>query len=431
MTALEPPTAGCPRLDHYDPLSPEELLDPYPTWERARDRAPVFCEQSLGLWFITRYEDVIQAIRDTATFSSAFGGVTRVDGLPQKRRPELERAVAGGYPDGTRFLVMTDAPAHHARRKLAQQAFTPSRVAKLETRIQSIADELCDACEVSRNPDLMRDFAYPLTTQVIAAILGLGPEIALRMRQVAEDLLVVNAPPRGSMSKAEADDVVARAHRISVMHADVQTVLRQRRAEPKEDVLSALASAMIEDGQSLDDEDILALVAEMILAGTDTTANLIAQAVLFASTDRELWRRIGEHTDTAFDVVEEALRRRGSSKGLFRITTRAVEVAGVQIPKGAIVQLLYGSANHDERRFPDPRAFIPGRPGLDQHVAFGRGTHFCLGAPLARVESRIALQTLSRRFPQLRVVDESALHYLPTITTHTLASLPLDLGAGQ
>ena len=122
------------------------------------------------------------------------------------------------------------------------------------------------------------------------------------------------------------------------------------------------------------------------------------------------------------------MRRRGSSKGLFRVTTRPVEVASVQIPQGALVHLLCGSANHDQTRFPDPRAFAPGRPGIERHLAFGRGTHFCLEAPLARVESRVALQCLSTRFPDLEVPAEAELRYLPTITTHTLATLAVRLG---
>lgn len=424
---MNSPTAspGCPHLTGYDPLAARELADPYPTWALAREHAPVFRSAASGLWFITRYDDVAEAIRDTTTFSSAFGGSTLIDALAEERREDLEAATARGYPDDTRFLITTDSPAHNPRRKLAQQAFTPSSVARLEPAISRFAHELCDTCQMAGEFEVMGDFAYGLTARVIAAILGLGDELAGRLRQVAEDLLVINAPPHGTLSATQADDVLARATRISAMHGDVHDVLRQRRRSPRDDVLSGLAAARLQNDVALDDEDILALVAEMILAGTDTTANLIAQAVLFASPDRELWQEIGRDRSTAAAVVEEALRRRGSSKGLFRVTTRDVAVAGVQIPAGALVHLLYGSANHDETRFPDPRAFVLRRSGIDRHLAFGRGTHFCLGAPLARVESRIALEHLSTRFPDLEVAPDAELHYLPTITTHTLAALPV------
>lgn len=177
----------------------------------------------------------------------------------------------------------------------------------------------------------------------------------------------------------------------------------------------------------LGDADVIALVFELILAGTDTTANLIAQAVLFTTKDPGLWRSLATDAANAKAVVEETLRRRGSSKGLFRLTTADVDFEGTTVPAGSMVHLLYGSANHDEELFPGPEEFKTGRPGIKRHIAFGYGTHFCLGAPLARTETRVALQKLSARFPDLQVTPGEDLHYLPTMTTHTLAALPLTL----
>jgi cytochrome P450 len=212
--------------------------------------------------------------------------------------------------------------------------------------------------------------------------------------------------------------------RLGAFHAAVGEELAARREAPTSDVLSALANSTLGDGTRLADEDILAITAELIGAGTDTTANLIAHCVLYVAHDRERWRDLAHDEDLARAVVEETLRVRGSSKGLFRITTREARIGGAVIPVGALVQLLYGSANHDPGRFPDPEAFTLDRPGLDQHVAFGRGTHFCLGAPLARLETRVALQTLSRRFPALALPPQE-LTYLPALTTHTLAALTI------
>ena len=420
--STSPPPASCPHLAAYNPLSPAELQDPYPTYALAREGAPVFRSDVLGLWFITRYEDIAMAIRDTETFSSAMTGMTLGDKVPAGMRPELEHAASGGLPDDCRFLATTDAPAHHVQRKLAQQAFTPRRVAALAPFIERRTEELCDAFEAGVPTELMSSFAYPLTTSVIAGILGLGEELAARMRAVSEDLLVVNSPGDRELDETQASDVIKRIARISQLHGLVAEELAARRREPTDDLLSALAHATLADGTTLDDEDVLARIAELILAGTDTTANLIAHAVFYVSPDRDQWRAMATDDALADAIVEETLRRRGSSKGLFRITTRDVEIGGTVIPRGATVQLLYGSANHDPAQFPDPEAFILDRPGIDRHVAFGRGTHFCLGAPLARLETRVALRTLSRRFPALATAAQE-LTYVPALTTHTLAAL--------
>jgi cytochrome P450 len=417
--------SACPHLAAYDPLAPDELSDPYPTYAMARSATPAFRSERLGLWFISRYEDVVRAIRDTETFSSEFAGSTLADFVPARRAGEVAQLREAGLPDDSRFLLTTDPPAHHARRKLAQQAFTPRRVAALEPLIIDRTEELCDAIAGGGPSEVMGAVAYPLTTTVIAGILGVGEQIAGQMRQVAEDLLVINSPGRRELDDACAEDVIQRLGRISTLHLALATELAARRRTPTDDLLSAMAHTELADGTQLGDEDILAISAELILAGTDTTANLIAHALIYSSEDRDLWVRIGQDPETARAVTEEALRRRGSSKGLFRITTKNVDVSGVTIPAGSVVQLLYGSANHDETRFPDPRAFILERPGIEHHIAFGRGTHFCLGAPLARLETQVAIGTLSRRFPQLRIAPDQPITYLPALSTHTIAALHL------
>ncbi len=424
-TRVTPAASACPHLGAYDPLAPEELSDPYPTYASAREQTPAFRSERLGLWFMTRYDDIVAAVADTETFSSQFTGMTLVDHLPESRRAAAAEVIRAGLPDDSRFLLTTDPPAHHTRRKLAQQAFTPKRVRALEPVIAAAAEALCDAIATGETAELMGAFAYPLTTTVIAGILGLDAEAAGQMRQVAEDLLVINSPGHRELDDAAADEVLVRLARISALHTTIAEALAARRETPTDDVLSALAHTALADGTRLEDADILAICAELILAGTDTTANLIAHAVLYAAADPSLWRQIAESRELAQQVTEEALRKRGSSKGLFRITTRDVDVSGVTIPAGAVVQLLYGSANHDPSRFPDGDAFRLGRPGLDQHVAFGRGTHFCLGAPLARLEMAVALRTLSRRFPNLSVAPGQEIVYLPALTTHTIAALEL------
>jgi cytochrome P450 len=420
--------AGCPHLSAYNPLAPAELFDPYPTYAQARRETPAFFSEAIGLWFICRHADVLNAIRDTETFSSALPGHTLIHSIPAERHADLSHAARHGMPDDSRFLLTTDAPAHHTRRKLGQQAFTPRRVTALEPFITARAAELCEGLAAGGRPELMQHFSYPLTTSVIAAIVGLDESAAARMRQFAEDLLVINVPTHQKLSAAQIDTLLERVERISALHGAVAEQLAERRHRPGEDLLSAFCTTALADGSVLADEDILAMTAELMIAGTDTTANLIAHAVLYAAADRQLWPLLAGDRALAEAVVEETLRKRGSSKGLFRITTRDADVSGVTIPAGALVQLLYGAANHDETEFPDPDAFLPDRANQDRHLAFGRGTHFCLGAPLARLETRVALQALAARFPELEPPDHSTLQYLPALTTHTLGALEVRLG---
>ena len=414
--------AICPHLADYDPLGPDELRDPYLTWAAARRDRPVLHSSRYHLWFLTRHEDVLAAVRDTETFSSAFGASTLVDALPEEDWAEIRRT--GGQPEGKRFLVTTDAPVHTARRKLAQRAFTPRRVRELAPLVRSFAEELVDGFIADGATDLHERFDYALTAGVIGGILGLPRELWPRLRQGAEDLLVTQQPAHGELSADLRAAVRERALRTARLADAISETIAERRAHPRDDVISALIAAR-EDGAPLEDADILALVFEVMLAGTDTTANLIAHMVIYATPDRSLWTGLAADADRRAAVIDETLRRHGSSKGLFRRTTRDVTIAGTTIPKGDIVQLLFASANHDESRYPEPRHFELGRPEGDRHLAFGRGTHFCLGAPLARLESDIAVETLSRRLPSLRVDPVAELAYLPTISTHTLAALPV------
>jgi cytochrome P450 len=421
----------CPHLDRYDPLAVSELADPYPTWADARALRPVFQSSLNGLWFVTRYDDVLSAIRDPATFSSAFAAETFVDAFPTPRRAELDAVLERGFPDTSRFLLTTDAPTHTARRRFSQGAFSPGRVTTLEPTILAVAHRLCDQLDEQADADLMGQFCYALTTEVIAAIIGLDRGLATQMRQVSEDLLVLSLPSGHELSSEECDEILARVARISAMHEAIAALVLERRERPADDVLTGLVEATVDGLPMLEDADVIALVFELILAGTDTTANLIAQAVLFATGQPALWRGLAGDPVATKAVVEETLRRRGSSKGLFRVTTRDVEVEGVTIPTGSMVHLLYGSANHDETVFSSPANFRIDRANIKRHVAFGYGTHFCLGAPLARVETRIALQQLSGRFPDLSVTAAADLIYLPTMTTHTLAELPVHLSGRQ
>ncbi|MDA0162133.1 cytochrome P450 [Solirubrobacter ginsenosidimutans] len=367
----------------YDPLSPEQLRDPYPAWAQ---RPPVFYDEQLGLWSVTGYDEVLAVLRDTATFSSADAFALR--GFPRPR-----------------MLVAKDPPEHTQLRKRMQRAFTPRRVTELEPFIVATCHELAEALRA----DLMAEYANALPLRVITKILGFEASEGPELRQWTEDFLVLATPAAGSEDGGDP----ARIARMRAVMARTHALIEARRVDPRDDVISVLAAP------DLDHEDVVTLALELVIAGNDTTANLIAHMVAFLLEDRARWERVRADRSLVPVAVEETLRRRGSSKGLFRRATRDVVVGGAEIAAGDIVHVLFAAANHDPARFPAPRDFDLDRPKQD-HLAFGRWTHFCLGAPLARLEARVALDVLLDRHPGLRAVPDQPLDYAPTLTTQTL-----------
>jgi cytochrome P450 len=366
----------------YDPLSPEQLRDPYPAWAQ---RPPVFYDEQLGLWSVTGYDELLAVLRDTATFSSADAFALR--GFPRPR-----------------MLVAKDPPEHTRLRKRMQRAFTPRRVAELEPFIVAT----CHALAESLRTDLMAEYANALPLRVITKILGFEASEGAALRQWTEDFLVL-ATPAGSEDGGDPERIA----RMRTVMARTQALIEARRLDPRDDVISVLAAL------DLDDDDVVTLALELVIAGNDTTANLIAHMIVFLLEDRSRWERVRADRSLVPGAVEETLRRRGSSKGLFRRATRDVVVGGAEIAAGDIVHVLFAAANHDPARFPSPRDFDLDRPKQD-HLAFGRWTHFCLGAPLARLEARVALDVLLDRHPGLRAVSGQPLDYAPTLTTQTL-----------
>jgi cytochrome P450 len=376
---------ACP----YEPLSPAQLRDPYPAWAQ---RPPVFYDERLGMWSVTGYDEVLAVLRDTATFSSADAFALR--GFPRPR-----------------MLVAKDPPEHTALRKRMQRAFTPRRVAEMEPFIAQTCAELAESLQT----DLMAEYANALPLRVITKILGFEPHEGPALRQWTEDFLVL-AAPAGDEDGGDPERIA----RMRAVMDRTRALIEERRAAPRDDVISALAALDVAD------DDAITLALELVIAGNDTTANLIAHMVGYLLADRSRWERVRTDRSLVPIAVEETLRRRGSSKGLFRRATRDVELGGERIARGAIVHVLFAAANHDPARFEHPRAFDLDRPKRD-HLAFGRWTHFCLGAPLARLEARVALNVLMDRHPDLRAVEDQSLDYAPTLTTQTLENFLVEV----
>ncbi len=409
-----------PTLEGFDPLGEEFLSDPYPILERARREAPVFYYPDMNFWVITREEDLVTAVNDFETFSSRAIGTTAPP-------PDL----AGRVPPNllNESFIALDPPTHTVSRKNANKAFTRGRIAALEGDIERIAHELIDGFVERGSCDLMQDYCYPLSLHVIVELLGMDPADMPKFRQWTEDMFAVMAPvdandPDAVATKPMSDEERALRWGNMVEAFEYYTALVEDRVRhPQDDLVSAMVQVKDDEGApAINVERVITHIMELVAAGNDTTANLMGHmAMYFADEPAQLAEA---QADPALmeNAVEEGLRRRGTSPGLFRITTRDVEIGGTVIPARSLVWLVYVSAGHDER-FPEPRKFDIHRENADKHMSFGRGRHKCMGAPLARLEARVGLNVLYERIPDLRIVPDQRLTYEPVLTVLTLQSL--------
>jgi cytochrome P450 len=368
--------AGSIGVSGYAPFAPAVLADPGSAYGYLRDRVPVHRCAAFDPPFYTlsRYRDVEAALRDTAAFSSEFGQGPRFT------------APAG---------MLSDPPQHTLFRGLVQQAFTPKAIAALERRVRSLADELLDACAERETFDLHDDFAFPLPVTIIAEMLGVP----------AGDLHLFKHWSDASVAAMGSERPQEYAQTLGEMAAYLLDQIRQARQADRRDTLIVRLVAAEARGRVLDDGEILSVLTQLLVGGNETTTSLITNAVWRLLSEPSLWQQLLTEPDKVTAALEESLRFDPPVLGLFRNTTRAVSLHGVEIPAGSKVMLHYGAANRDPEVFDQPDRFWIDRPAR-RHMAFGLGVHFCLGAQLARLEGRVALAQLLLRFPRLSLVND-------------------------
>ena len=376
--------------------------DPYPTLALLRAHAPVRrVDLADGpVWLVTRYDDVRAALGDP-----------RLSKNWRHLLPPEARADAPGEQDP--MMLLRDPPDHTRLRKLVSRSFTARRIAALRPRVEEIAAELLGAVPGDAPFDLMERYAFPLPVQVICELLGVPPGDRDRFGAWSRVLIDQSSP----QDAQEAD---------TQLHAYLAELIARRRAEPDGALLSDLAQVVDGGGDRLSEPELVAMATLLLIAGHETTTNLVGNAVLALLTHPDQLAQLRARPELMPRAVEEFLRFDGPVwNATYRFTTEDVEIGGVTVPAASAVQLTLGSANRDDARFPDAAELQIDRDA-GGHVAFGHGIHFCLGAPLARIEGEVALSALLARFPRLELaVDPAELVFRRSTLVRGVAALPV------
>jgi len=388
---------------YYDPYDCEIDADPYPTWRRMREEMPLYRNERFDFWALSRFQDVHDASVDPETYSSARGTVLEVMGKELPMRP----------------MIFMDPPEHDRLRALVSRAFSPRRIAALEPSIREIVRSHLDVQVGSSGFDFVADFGAKVPMMVISSMLGVPQEDREQIREWTDEML--HREPGEVDPTARMGPILAQVAGYFLRYID------ERRKRPTDDMMTDLLQAEFEDESGakrrLSDIELVAFIMLIAGAGNETVARLLgfAGAALaeFPLEREKLVARPG----LIPNAIEELLRYEAPSPVQGRTVMRDVSWYGVDIPAGSVILLLTGSAGRDERQYPDPDRFDVERE-VGRHLAFGYGTHFCLGAALARLEGRVALEEVLKRFPRWEV-DLDRAERVTTSTVRGFARLPI------
>lgn len=394
---------------------PGHKADPYPFYARLRAESPVYrvtLPDRRPAWLITRYDDVVAALKDERLVKNKLAALSLEQAARQPWVPRMFRPLE-------RNMLDLDPPDHTRLRALVHRAFTPRLVEQMRGRIQALADELLSTASGRGSMDLIRDYALPIPTTIIAEMLGVPDADRHRFHRWSR--VIVSATPSGwGMIKAIPSAIAFLRY--------IRRLVTAKRAEPRDDLVSSLVQVE-EAGEQLSEDELVSMVFLLLIAGHETTVNLIGNGMLALLGNPAEMTRLREDPTLIKSAVEELLRYDSPLEtATERYAREDVTIAGVTIPRGGIVYAALASANRDERQFPDPdRLDIAREP--NRHLSFGLGPHYCLGAPLARLEGQVAIGTLVSRLPNLRLaVERGSLRWRRGLVLRGLETLPVAFG---
>jgi cytochrome P450 len=405
---------------------PTVIKQPQVFYRAMRTEDPVYFDKKIGMYLVSRYDDIVEVLRDPITYSDKMGyEAMYASGHFEEFKQILERDGGGFFRDA----IKDDPPAHTRVRRLMEKAFTAHRVAQLEPGITKVivdlVEDLAHKAEGGKVVDAVGSFAIPLTIRVICEQLGISHFNAEKISRWSQAITA-------QISKMQdREHMLENAREICDLQNFIISEMKAREDEPREDMISDIVHAELEDGGRLEFGEAVSLIRALIIAGNDTTATAIGNLMFILATQPEVLKTLQDSVDDdrlMGRFVEELLRFAPPVQGLAKMTSKEVELGGKKLPAGAHLLVMYASGNDDETVFECPREFDLNRGNLGKQVAFGTGVHRCIGAALARMEIKVAAREVVKRLDDMTLaIPVDQIEYLPTVATHTIKELPLTL----
>ncbi|MFP2903480.1 cytochrome P450 [Pyxidicoccus sp. 3LFB2] len=397
----------------FNPLAPEQIENPYPLYARLRREQPVFHSPMFDLWVVTRYEDIAEVERDTSRFSSVGALDARAE-----PHPEVRNVLKQGYSQFL-SLVQSDPPDHTRMRAVFGKALSPQRIAAMEPAIRATANGLIDGFVRDGQGDLVQQFAYALPGFIICDLLGVPRSDMQQLKGWSDDKTVLMS------ATAPLEQQVECAHGFIAMERYFKEKLHERSRKPREDLLTLLVPQSMGGTALMSEQEAVCNAMDLMSAGHETTTSFIGGGMWLLLNSPEQLKAVKEDLSLLPNAMEEMLRKEPPIRGFFRQVKEDTTLGGVSLPKGARIFIMYESGNHDETQFADPDRFDIRRTDAKKHLAFGRGIHFCVGAPLAKLEGRIAFEQLLQRLPNLRLRQEEPPVRRPYLMLRGFEHLPI------
>jgi cytochrome P450 len=379
----------------FNPLGPEALANPYPMYKALREEAPVSWNDMFEAWIFTRHADVDAVLMHPRFSADRSRAQTRFAEMIRQQQQEF-----GPFSQSPTMLT-SDPPEHTRLRRLVSKAFTPRAVENLRPRIRAIVDELLDGIAGRKEFDLVEELAYPLPVIVIAEMLGIPPQDRADFKRWSDDVVAtLGGPftPQDVMDRARAS--------IEELVAYLSEQIAERRINPRDDLISGLIAAE-DGGQVLSEQEIYSTTILLLIAGNETTTNLIGCAMYSLLQNPDQMELLRNEPALMPRAIEELLRYNGPVQATGRVAMEDIEIGGTTVKENQTAFVLLGAANHDPSKFADPETLDLHRNPTD-HMAFGDGIHFCIGAPLARAEAQIAFEEILKRYPKIEAAGDPA-----------------------
>jgi cytochrome P450 len=406
-------------LDHFNPFDAAIQQCPFPYYRAMQQAGAVFPVAGTDLYLVTRHELILPILRDPKTFSSRFVTGEAARGPVVEK---LQEIVSRGWPNVPTMLT-SDPPQHTRYRGTVAPYFTPRTIAGLRGPVEAIVQRLIDRWIGDGQVELVTAFAVPLPVEVIAHVLNVPVDRLDDFKRWSDDSIAAIGAVISDERRLEAQEGI-----VEFQHYFAEQ-LERRRAAPEGDLLSDLVQAEVDTDHGgrrpLEMAEMLSIVQQLLVAGNETTTKALTEGVRLLAEHPEQWEKLrADPPGRAPLVTEEVLRLAAPTQGMFRVVTEDTEIDGEPVPKGARVVVVYAGANRDPKVWgDDPDDFDPDRPNLKDHLAFGKGIHFCIGAPLSRLELQLAFEHLARRLAEIRLTDPEHLEYHPSFVLRGLKRL--------